>query len=165
MADEMHGIKKVAHFFLSAHPKDSFQESQVEGEALIRQTLTGRARIGLVWLKSLKNHLVLTAAFAQGLVRDGVWKNQIRILGFKKSLAGWLDLRFYFPSLPYSPHFEDPSGYTLFPLSPGVELAYIFGEEGLEKMGKPQGTVKHLVSLSGREAFLRPSFFLPKISL
>ena len=159
MADEIPGIKKVAHFFLSAHPKDSFHESQAENGTLILQTLTQRARIGLIWFNLEKSDLVLTAAFVQGLTKNTSGEKQIRIVSFKRSLASWLELRPYFPSLPYSPPFEDPSGYTLLTLSPGVEFAYVFEEKGLGKMGKSQEHVKHLVSLSGRESFLRPSFF------
>ncbi|OGX04601.1 MAG: hypothetical protein A3G87_08135 [Omnitrophica bacterium RIFCSPLOWO2_12_FULL_50_11] len=174
MADEMPAIKKVAHFFLSAHPKDSVQPalsrslasrkcgvhvSPAEDKALILQALAERGVMGLIWFNLGKSHLVFTAAFAQRLVKNASGERRIRIIGFKRSLESWLELRSYFPSLPYSPPSEEPSGYTLFSLSPEVELAYVFGEGGLRKMGKPEGSVNHLLSLSGREEFLGASFF------
>lgn len=164
MDEKVSGIKKVAHFFLSARRKGSFQSSENENGRLILRALAEKERAGIVWLRSWESHLVLTSAFAHSLDAQILATTKIRVAGVKVPLESWLEFRSYFPSLPYSPPFEDASGenasgYALFSLSPEIEFAYVFDEAALEKMGRSQGRVVQLVSLSGQENFLNPSFF------
>jgi hypothetical protein len=153
------GIKKVAHFFLSAREKESFQSGENENGTLIFRALTEKERTGIVWLHSGKNNLILTSVFAHGLGGNALASTKIRVVGIKVPLESWLEFRSHFPSLPYSPPIEDSSGYALFSLSPKVEFAYVFDEEALEKIEGSQDRVAHLVSLSGQENVLKTSFF------
>ena len=158
------GIEKVAHFFLSALKRQTSEGPMTvnlptQKSAPAFPLLAGKERLGLVWMNTGENHLVLSSALGRYLGTQLSGAKKIRVVSFGTSYGCWERLRSYSPSLSRFLPLNGSSRATCLSLSPEVELIHMpEGRNSKEWEGLQQGRID-LVSLSGREKFLGSAFF------